>query len=354
MHRKLSKILVTGGAGFIASEFTRQLLNGDCPLAPPTAGRRGLSPRYEVIVVDKLTYAADLARLKEVKNKFKFYKTDICDYEQLKKIFKKENPDLVVNFAAESHVDRSILSSDEFIKTNISGTQVLLDVSKAQGIKKFIHTSTDEVYGDIEKGKFYETTVLNPSSPYSASKAAADLLVKSYIRTFRFPAIIVRPSNNYGPWQYPEKFIPVIIYKALKNELIPVYAQGQNVREWLYVADCVNAILKIVDKGKTGEIYNLGSGNERKNIDLVKEILSILGKPLSLISYVQDRPGHDFRYSLDSSKLRKELGWEPRVSFEEGLAATVNWYKENLDWLEQKVKYLKVYWKKVYKEKKCP
>ncbi len=341
MRRKLPKILVTGGAGFIASEFIRQLL-------------RGQSPQYEVTVVDKLTYAADLARLKEVKGKFKFYQADICNAAQLEKIFQKEKPEIVAHFAAESHVDRSILSSDEFIKTNISGTQVLLDVSKAQGIKKFIHTSTDEVYGDIEKGKFYETTVLNPSSPYSASKAAADLLVKSYIRTFKFPAIIVRPSNNYGPWQYPEKFIPVIIYKVLKNELIPVYAQGQNVREWLYVADCAKAILKIVDKGKTGEIYNLGSGNERKNIYLVKEILCILGKPLSLISYVQDRPGHDFRYSLDSSKLRKELGWEPQVSFEEGLIKTVNWYKENLDWLEQKVKHLKVYWKKVYREKKCP
>jgi len=339
MHRKLPKILITGGASFIGSEFTRQLIN------------RGT--KYKVIVVDKLTYAADLSRLAEVKGKFKFYKVDICNVAQVEKIFQKEKPEIAVHFAAESHVDRSIIDSGEFVKTNIQGTQVLLDASRCSKVKKFIHISTDEVYGDIKKGRFYETTPLAPSSPYSASKAAADLLVKSYIRTFKFPAVIVRPSNNYGPWQYPEKFIPVIIYKALKNDLIPVYGKGLNVREWLHVQDCADAILTIVKKGRIGEIYNVGSGNERKNIDLVKNILYLLGRPLDLISYVQDRPGHDLRYSLDSSKIRKELNWKPQVSFEKGLIDTVGWYRRNLPWLEKKVFYLKGYWGKVYKEKKC-
>jgi dTDP-glucose 4,6-dehydratase len=225
-----------------------------------------------------------------------------------------------------------------------------LDACKKHGIKKFIHVSTDEVYGDIEIGKFHETTALSPNSPYSASKAAGDLLVKSYIRTFQFPALIIRPSNNYGPWQYPEKFIPVIIYKALNNEKIPVYGKGMNIREWLYVSDCADAILKITEGGKIGEIYNLGSGNERQNIEIVKTILRILNKPLDLVSYVKDRPGHDFRYSLDFSKLKKELGWKPQVSLEDGLLMTVNWYKDNFIWLEKKVSYLRSYWKKVYKQ----
>ncbi|MCU0652607.1 MAG: dTDP-glucose 4,6-dehydratase, partial [Candidatus Omnitrophica bacterium] len=282
--------------------------------------------------------------------RFKFYKADICNAGRLEEIFQQEKPKIVVHFAAESHVDRSILSSSEFIQTNIAGTQTLLDACKKHGIKKFIHVSTDEVYGDIEIGKFHETTALSPNSPYSASKAAGDLLVKSYIRTFQFPALIIRPSNNYGPWQYPEKFIPVIIYKALNNEKIPVYGKGMNIREWLYVSDCADAILKITEGGKIGEIYNLGSGNERQNIEIVKTILRILNKPLDLVSYVKDRPGHDFRYSLDFSKLKKELGWKPQVSLEDGLLMTVNWYKDNFIWLEKKVSYLRSYWKKVYKQ----
>lgn len=334
MPGKLSKILVTGGAGFIGSEFVRQAI--------------GCGRRYKVSIVDKLTYAADLARLADVKGKFKFYQADICDGKKIERIFRQEKPGIVVHFSAESHVDRSILNCDDFIKTNISGTQNLLDVSRRFNVSKLISISTDEVYGDIEKGKFHETTALNPSSPYSASKAAADLLVKSYIRTFKFPAVIVRPSNNYGPWQYPEKFIPVVIYKALKNEEIPVYARGENVREWLHVQDCARAILEVMEKGRIGEIYNLGSGNERKNIDIVENILSILGKPPALISYVQDRPGHDLRYSLDSSKVAKELGWKARIKLEDGLLETVKWYSDNLAWLEGKIGYLKAYWKKVY------
>jgi dTDP-glucose 4,6-dehydratase len=266
-------------------------------------------------------------------------------------IFRKEKPDIILHCAAETHVDRSILSSDAFIKTNVQGTQVLLDAAKSIGIRKFIHISTDEVYGDIHRGQFHEHTPLNPSSPYSSSKAAADLLVRSYARTFGFPAVIIRPSNNYGPWQYPEKFIPVVIYKALKNEKIPVYAKGLNVREWLYVADCAGAILKAVHKAEPGEIYNLGSGNERKNIEVARNILDILGKSYSLIEFVADRPGHDFRYSLNFAKVRKELGWHPEISFEKGITATVDWYTKHRGWLEHKVVFLKEYWSRVYKKR---
>lgn len=331
---KKLKLLVTGGAGFIGSEFVRRVI------------KRG----YTVVVIDKLTYAADMERLKEVEGKYKFYHADICNKKNLDKIFRLEKPSQVVHFAAESHVDRSILGSDAFIKTNIQGTQVLLDLAKNVGIERFVHISTDEVYGDIIKGQFHETTPLNPSSPYSASKASADFLVKSYIRTFQFPAIIVRPSNNYGPWQYPEKFIPVIIYKALKNEKIPVYGKGLNVREWLYVSDCAKAIHDLLEKGEIGEIYNVGSGNERKNTDAVKTILNILGKPHSLIDFVQDRPGHDIRYSLNFTKLKKEISWTPKVDFDKGIKETVIWYRDNIDWLAGKVDYLRKYWKKVYRK----
>jgi dTDP-glucose 4,6-dehydratase len=332
MRKRISKILVTGGAGFIGSAFVRRAA--------------GKGPK--VLVLDKLTYAGDLARLKEVQRGYKFYKTDICNKLQIERIFKKEKPEIVVHFAAESHVDRSIEDASAFIDTNIKGTQVLLDASRKYGIRRFVHISTDEVYGDIEKGQFFEHTPLNPSSPYSSSKAAGDLLVKSYIRTFNFPAIIVRPSNNYGPWQYPEKLIPVVIFKALNNQKIPIYAKGLNVREWLYVSDCADAIRLIMEKGKLGEAYNLGSGNERCNIDVAKRILDILKKPHTLIQFIQDRPGHDIRYSLNFNKLKKELGWHPKVSFDSGICQTVDWYVLNRAWTEKKVKFLKEYWKKVY------
>ncbi len=328
------KLLVTGGAGFIGSEFVRQ------------AVEKG----YDTVVVDKLTYAGDLERLKTVEDKITFYKADITNREFIEYIFKKEKPDIVVHWAAESHVDRSILDATPFIETNVKGTQVLLDVSKETDIKKFINIATDEVYGELgEEGQFFEDTPLIPNSPYSVSKASADMLGRAYQKTYKLPVITVRPSNNYGWWQYPEKLIPVVILKALNNEPIPVYGTGQNVREWLFVSDCADAVFRIIEDGKEGEIYNVGSGEERRNIDVVKAILDIMEKPYDLITFVKDRPGHDFRYSLNTDKIEKELGWKAKVKFEEGIQKTVNWYLSNLDWVEKKLSYLKDYWEKVYK-----
>ncbi len=329
----MRKILVTGGAGFIGSEFVRQ------------AVRRG----FDVINVDKLTYAGDLERLKEVEDKVRFYKSDIINREFIEYIFKTEKPDIVVHWAAESHVDRSILDASPFVETNVRGTQTLLDVAKESGVELFINIATDEVYGELgESGQFFEDTPLNPNSPYSVSKASADMLGRAFYRTYGLPVITVRPSNNYGPWQYPEKLIPVVIIKALNEEPIPVYGKGENVREWLYVSDCADAVFEIIQKGKVGEVYNVGSGEERKNIDVVKSVLGILGKPESLIEFVKDRPGHDFRYSLNTEKIEREIGWKAKVKFEEGIEKTVRWYLDNLDWVMRKVDYLKEYWKVVY------
>lgn len=322
MRKGLHKILVTGGAGFIGSEFVRQAI------------KKG----YKIVVVDKLTYAGDMKRLQELKPKFKFYKKNICDQKQIDLIFKKECPEAIVNFAAESHVDRSIIDSSPFIETNIKGTKNIIDLALKFKIPKVIQISTDEVYGDIEKGSFSEGSPLKPNSPYAASKAAADLLLKSYMRTYSLPGIIVRPSNNYGPWQYPEKLIPLAILKILRNEKIPVYAQGKNIREWLYVEDCANAILKVLEKGRVGEIYNIGSNQEKQNIEAVKDILKILDKKEELIQFVKDRPGHDIRYKLNSQKITKETGWKPLVNFEQGLRYTVYWYLKNKDWLLNKWK----------------
>jgi dTDP-glucose 4,6-dehydratase len=333
MRSKSSRLLVTGGAGFIGSEFVRQ----------------ALEVGYKVAVLDSLTYAGDLERLKEVKGKFEFIKADIGDAKKVAAAFKKCKPAAVLHFAAETHVDRSILDSSHPIRTNVLGTQVLIEEARRAQTERFIHVSTDEVYGDIEAGHFYETTPLSPSSPYSAAKAAADLLVKAYMRTYKFPAIIIRPSNNYGPWQYPEKFVPVVIYKALKNQKIPVYAQGHNIREWLYVSDGVAGILQVLKKGKIGETYNLGSVQERTNILVVETLLDIMGKPKNLIEFVKDRPGHDFRYALNSDKIRRELGWMPQLAFDQGMQKTVDHYKANMKWLERKVSFLKSYWKKVYR-----
>lgn len=333
MNYKQRTILVTGGAGFIGSEFVRQISLRS----------------YEVVVVDKITYAGDSKRLKDTEGRYKFYKVDICNKAGIDEIFKKENPQIVVHFAAATHVDRSIIDASSFMHTNVKGTQNLLDVSREHKIRKFIHISTDEVYGEIKKGEFTEESPLKPNSPYAASKAAADLLIRAYIRTYNFPAIIIRPCNNYGPWQYPEKFIPVIIYKALKNEKIPVYGKGKNIREWLYVSDCARGILKVMEKGKIGEVYNLGSSKKEVNLKLVKKILKVLAKPESLIKFVSDRPGHDWRYSLDSSKIIR-LGWKPNTDFEAGIEETVSWYMKNLPWLQSKVKHLRNYWKKIYKK----
>lgn len=320
MRKRLHKILVTGGAGFIGSAFVRQ----------------AVAASYRVIVVDNLTYAADLLRLESVKNKYKFFKADICRQKQMELIFSKEKPDFVLNFAAQTHVDRSINNAKPFIETNIAGTEVLLDVSRKNKIRKFIHISTDEVYGDIAKGEFSEDSALNPSSPYSAAKAAADLILKSYIRTYDFPGIIIRPSNNFGPWQYPEKLIPLSILKLFSGKKIPVYAKGENVREWLYVEDCAAGILQVLEKGSLGQVYNIGSNQEKRNIEVIKAILRILNKDERKIEFVKDRPGHDFRYKLDYSKLVKETGWAPLVSFEEGLNWTVQWSLEHKNWLLSK------------------
>lgn len=327
------KLLITGGAGFIGSEFVRQAVKN----------------LFETVVVDKLTYAGDLERLKEVEDKIKFYKTDINNQEFLDYIFQKEKPDVVVHFAAESHVDRSILDPSIFIETNVKGTQILLDISKKYNIKLFINIATDEVYGELgENGQFYEDTPLIPNSPYSVSKASADMLGRAYYRTYGLPVITVRPSNNYGYWQYPEKLIPVVIIKALNNQPIPVYGKGENIREWLFVSDCAQAVFEIIQKGKVGEIYNVGSGQERRNIEVVKSILDILNKPYDLITFVKDRPGHDYRYSLNTEKIQREIGWKAKITFEEGIEKTVKWYLDNLEWVNKKIKQLEEYWKKVY------
>ena len=327
------RMLITGGAGFIGSEFVRQ------------AVRRG----HRVAVVDKLTYAGDLERLSEVRKDITFYKADISNQEFIEHIFEKENPEVVVHFAAESHVDRSLLDPYPFISSNVLGTQVLLEVSKAKGVELFVNMSTDEVYGDLGKeGTFTEESPLKPNSPYSTTKASADMLGRAYYRSFGLPVVTIRASNNYGPWQYPEKFVPVIILKALRDEKIPVYGDGTNVREWLYVTDCAEGIMAAIDRGKAGEIYNIGSEEEKQNIEVAKAILQLLGKSEDLIEFVKDRPGHDFRYSLDTTKAKRDLGWEAKTSFDEGLKKTVEWYIEHLKWAQDKVAYLNDYWKRVY------
>lgn len=324
-------ILVTGGAGFIGSAFVR------------IASAAGL----RVTIIDALTYAGDRERIAGLTGVM-FHPIDITNKKNVERMLAREKFDAIVHFAAETHVDRSILDPTAFIDSNIKGVQILLDAARLNNVKRFIHISTDEVYGEISRGSFRENFPLQPNSPYSASKAAADLLIKSYIRTYGFPAIIVRPSNNYGPWQYPEKLIPVVIMKALRDHKVPVYAKGLNVREWLYVDDCCRGIMLILKKGKAGETYNLGSGCEKTNISLVTTILDALGKPRSLITFVADRKGHDLRYSLNSSKIRA-LGWKPQVDFTSGIQKTVSWYCNNTAWMTKKYTFLNNYWKKVYR-----
>lgn len=317
-----TKILVTGGAGFIGSEFVRQ----------------AVAKKYRVAVVDKLTYAGDLARLKEVEGRYAFYRADICDKTEMEAIIKKEKPQAIINFAAESHVDRSIQDATAFIETNIKGAHVLLDTCRQGRIKRFIQLSTDEVYGEIKKGAFAEDSPLVPNSPYAASKAAADLLIKSYVRTHKVPAIIVRPCNNYGPWQYPEKLIPLSILKIMRNETIPLYGNGKNVREWLFVKDCAAALFRVMEKGMPGQTYNMGSGEEKKNIDLIKQLLKIFGKSAKPIRFIKDRPGHDWRYRLATAKIEKELCWSSATNLEAGLRQTVSWSSRHASWLAAKGK----------------
>jgi len=348
MRKRILKILVTGGAGFIGSAFVR-LLVGDGSRAnrkaSPKKGQFSFKLRTVPVIIDNLTYAGDLKRLDDIgkrglspKGTVPFYKADICNKNKIEAIFAKEKPQTVIHFAAESHVDRSINDATAFIETNVKGTQILLDASRKHKVQKFILISTDEVYGEIAKGKFTENSPLKPNSPYAASKAAADLLVQAYIRTYKFPAIIIRPSNNYGPWQYPEKLIPLAILRILDGGKIPVYGKGQNVREWLYVDDCARGILAIMNKGKIGQTYNLGSDCESKNIDTVKLLLKTLGVSRKRFEFVKDRLGHDIRYSLNSGKVSREIGWKPDILLEEGLKLTVAWSLKHQAWLKSKLK----------------
>lgn len=320
------KILITGGAGFIGTVFVNYMLREH--------------PDYEYVCLDALTYAGNLENLRNAlthKN-FKFIKGDIADRPLVFSLFEKENFDIVVNFAAESHVDRSITNPQIFLETNVLGTAVLLDASKKYGVKRYHQVSTDEVYGDLPLDRpdlfFTEETPIHTSSPYSASKASADLLCLAYHRTYGLPVTISRCSNNYGPYQFPEKLIPLMISKALKGEKLPVYGDGLNVRDWLYVEDHCCAIDLIIHKGTVGEVYNIGGHNEKQNIQVVKTILSILGKSEDLITFVTDRAGHDLRYAIDPTKIHSELGWLPKTAFEEGIKKTVGWYLENSAWME--------------------
>lgn len=320
------KIVVTGGAGFIGSNFIFYMLEKH--------------PDYEIICVDKLTYAGNLSTLEPVMNKknFKFYKMDICDREAIYKLFEDIKPDVIVNFAAESHVDRSIENPEVFLDTNIIGTAVLMDACNKYGIKRFHQVSTDEVYGDLPLDRpdllFTEQTPIQTSSPYSSSKASADLLVQAYHRTYGLPITISRCSNNYGPYQFPEKLIPLMIANCLADKVLPVYGEGLNVRDWLYVDDHCSAIDKIIHDGKNGEVYNVGGHNEMKNIDIVKLICKELGKDESLITYVTDRKGHDLRYAIDPTKIHNDLGWLPETKFEDGIKKTIKWYLDNKEWWE--------------------
>jgi len=316
------KLLITGGAGFIGSNFVHYMLKK--------------YKEYSIINLDALTYAGNLETLKKIENEpnYRFVHGDITDYNIVENIF-KDGIDVVVNFAAESHVDRSITDPGIFVKTNIQGTQVLLDAAKKYGVKKYVQVSTDEVYGTLgDSGYFTEETPLAPNSPYSASKAGADLFVQAYHETFGLPVNITRCSNNYGPYHFPEKLIPLMILNALNDKPLPVYGDGLNVRDWLHVEDHCSAIDLVVHKGANGEVYNVGGHNERTNIDVVKTILSHLNKPESLIKFVEDRLGHDRRYAIDATKLRTELGWEPKYIFETGLEQTIDWYLNNGSWWE--------------------
>jgi len=333
------KLLITGGAGFIGSNFIHYILKK--------------YPDYQIVNLDKLTYCGNLDNLKEVEDNpnYKFIKGDICDQKKVTEIFEEEKPDFVIHFAAETHVDRSILDPYTFTETNIIGTHILLETAKKFGIKKFLHISTDETYGSIENEKFKEDDILMPNSPYSASKAGADLLARSYYETFSLPVIITRSSNNYGPYQFPEKVIPLFISNILEGKKVPLYGTGKNIRDWIYVLDNCEGLDTILHKGEIGEIYNIGGGNEKTNLELTKIILNELGKDESQIEYVEDRLGHDFRYALDIEKAKK-IGWEPKHSFEEAIKETIKWYLENKDWWKKlKQKEFEEYYEKQYKDR---
>ncbi|MFA6321558.1 MAG: dTDP-glucose 4,6-dehydratase [Candidatus Omnitrophota bacterium] len=313
----MKRLLITGGAGFIGSNFIRHML--------------GKYQDYSIVNLDKLTYCGNLENLKDIEKdkRYKFVQGDIADEKVVKGLV--ENCDIVVNFAAETHVDRSVIDPYSFVRTNVLGTHTLLEAAKAAGVERFIHISTDEVYGSIEKGSFKENDPLRPNSPYSAAKAGSDLLARSYFVTFKLPVIITRSSNNFGPYQYPEKVIPLFITNALAGKKLPVYGDGMNVRDWLFVLDNCEGIDTVLHKGRSGEVYNIGGGTEIPNLELTRSILEILGKDESSMEFVNDRPGHDRRYSLDISKT-KALGWAPKHDFRSSLELTVNWYKKNELW----------------------
>jgi dTDP-glucose 4,6-dehydratase len=331
-------LLVTGGAGFIGSNFTRYILEK--------------YPEYRVINYDKLTYAGNLENLAGVDKdpRYAFEKGDICDKTRVQMCVVRYEIDAIIHFAAESHVDRSILGAVEFVQTNVVGTNVLLEVVKEMKIKRFLQVSTDEVYGSLgTTGLFTEETSLHPNSPYSASKASADMLALAYQHTFGLPIIVTRCSNNYGPYQFPEKLIPLMIANALSDKQLPVYGDGMNVRDWLHVEDHCSAIDIVLHRGRIGEVYNIGGNNEKPNIEIIKLILQNLNKPESLITYVEDRPGHDRRYAIDSNKIQSEFGWKPAYTFERGVTETINWYRDNKQWWERIIsgEYQK-YYQKLY------
>lgn len=313
------KILVTGGAGYIGSVFIRYLIK---------------KSNHKIINLDALAYAGNKENLKDIEKneRYAFVHGRIEDRKLVSKLIK--GVDCVVNFAAETHVDRSILKPTPFLTTNVIGTQTLLEACKGSKVKKFVHISTDEVYGSLEKddGKFTEDSPLKPNSPYAASKASADLIARAYFVTYGLPVVIVRPSNNYGHYQFPEKFIPLAVTNLLEDKPIPLYGEGKNIRDWIFVEDCCRGIYEVLKNGRVGEIYNLGGENERRNIGVAKMVLKLMGKNESYIKFVKDRPGHDYRYALDNSKIRKEIGWKPTTKFENGLGKTIKWYKENQAW----------------------
>lgn len=312
------KLLVTGGCGFIGSNFIRYMLK---------------NTNYEIINLDALTYSSNPNNLNDVAgdDRYSFVHGQIGDKKLVSELV--QDVDHVVNFAAESHVDRSILDPKPFIVTNIEGTQTLIEACRHSNIKKIVHISTDEVYGELgETGKFFENLPLLPNSPYSASKASADLIIRAYHETYGLPIATARPSNNYGYYQYPEKFIPLLITSLLEDKPVPVYGDGKNIRDWIFVEDCCAGIAAILDRGKAGEVYNVGGESEKRNIDIVRMILGLLGKDESYIKFVKDRPAHDYRYALDNTRIRKELGWAPKISLENGLARTVDWFRNNPQW----------------------
>jgi len=337
----MRKILVTGGAGFIGSNFIRYMLESH--------------PDYLIVNLDKLTYAGNLENLEEIEDSanYHFVKGDICDRSFVDSVIKRFAVDSIVNFAAESHVDRSILGPAIFIETNVSGTNVLLELTNEHSVGRFVQISTDEVYGSLgQSGKFVEDTPLRPNSPYAASKASADLLAMAYHHTYGTPVLITRCSNNYGPHQFPEKLIPLMIANALGNKSLPVYGDGQNVRDWLHVRDHCSAIDTVLHRGEIGRTYNIGGNNEWKNIDLVKILLKKLGKPENLIAFVKDRPGHDRRYAIDSSRIQEELDWKPAYTFERGLGETVEWYQSHEAWWKRIMSgEYQDYYKRMYEER---